>query len=101
MSSIPEILAKGGKLAANEQTSEGYLVKGKIINVENTTYGNMTIEDEDGNRLYIYGVYMLSGARYDAMTDQPKAGDTVTLYGPIKNYYSKIELINATLVIKE
>lgn len=100
-SSIPEILAEGSKLSENEQTTKSYYVKGKIINVENTTYGNMTIEDEEGNQLYIYGVYDLNGNRYDKMTDQPKAGDTVTLYGPIKNYYSKIELINATLVIKE
>ena len=87
LTSIPEILALGATLDINEETTEEYLVKGRIVSVHSTTWGNMTIEDENGNRLYIYGVYDATGMnRYDVMSTQPKAGDTVTLQGIIKRY---------------
>ena len=87
LTSIPEILALGATLDINEETTEEYLVKGRIVSVHSTTWGNMTIEDENGNRLYIYGVYDATGTnRYDVMSTQPKAGDTVTLQGIIKRY---------------
>ena len=99
--SIPEILALKATLGANEETSVEYLVKGRIISVDNTTWGNMTIEDEMGNRLYIYGVYDYAGEnRYDAMNRPPQVGDTVTLQGIIKRYVNnrtgedKIEMVN-------
>lgn len=110
LTSIPEILRIGGALGANGETSQEYDVKGKIISIENTTYGNMTIEDEDGNTLYIYGTYdkygKAGGNRYDRMSNPPKVGDTVVLRGIIKKYVNatttKIEIMNAkTLRINE
>ena len=87
LTSIPEILALKTTLDENEETSEEYLVKGTIVSVHNSTYGNMTIADESGNTLYIYGVYDSTGTTlYGQMTTQPKAGDTVTLQGIIKRY---------------
>lgn len=101
-STIPEILAIGDSLSANEETTEKYRVKGTIVSIDNTTYGNMTIEDEAGNQLFIYGTYDADGNRYDKMSDKPQIGDVVLLEGKIKNYNNsyttKIELISATVL---
>lgn len=101
-STIPEILEIGGKLAENEETAEKYRVQGKIVAIDSTVYGNMTIVDEEGNQLYVYGTYDTNGKRYDVMPVKPQIGDTVVLEGKIKNYKNsytaKIELISATVL---
>ena len=101
--SIPEILAIGEKLADNGQTNVSYYVKGTVVSVDNTTYGNMTIRDEAGKTLYVYGVYDSTGAnRYDSMANAPVAGDEVVLFGPVKRYVYNgkvtIELLNARVM---
>ena len=101
--SIPDIVKLGNALADNGQTEESYYVKGTVISVDNTTYGNLTIKDEQGNTLYVYGVYDKTGAnRYDGLTDPPRVGDTVVLCGPIKKYVSgskvTVELMRARLI---
>jgi hypothetical protein len=103
LTSIPKILEIGAALDANYTTTEEYFVKGKIISVENTVYGNVTIEDEDGNQLYIYGLYDQSGmVRYDALSDAPTVGDTIVLKGPIQNYGGyKVEIYHARIYSKE
>ncbi|MBQ7830839.1 MAG: hypothetical protein IJ393_02050 [Clostridia bacterium] len=103
LTSIPKILEIGAGLDANYTTTEEYFVKGKIISVENTTYGNVTIEDEAGNRLYIYGLYDQSGmVRYDGLSDPPMVGDTVLLKGPIQNFGGyKVEIYHARIYSKE
>ena len=102
LTSIPNIIKIGNALSNNQTTTENYYVKGKIISIKNTTYGNMTIEDENGNTLYIYGVYDKTGAiRYDALTTKPQVGDTVVLVGPIQKYVynnaTTIEIISGRL----
>ncbi len=68
-------------------TVEKYLVKGVIVEIKSTQYGNMYIQDEAGNKLYVYGLYSKDGeTRFDAMDPQPKVGDTVTLMGIACNY---------------
>ena len=48
----------------------------------------MNIEDENGNKILVYGVYSEDGSvRYDAMDVKPVAGDKITVYGII-GYYS-------------
>ena len=97
--SIPEVLRIGGALARNAETTEVYKVKGKVVSVPNTTYGNIYIEDEQGNRLYLYGLYDQAGKRYDGMTNPPKVDDNVVVYGKIKNYNgTTVEIMNAILV---
>ena len=87
LTSIPEALSIGGALGENEETAEKYYVRGKVVSIASTKYGNMTIEDENGNRLYVYGVYDETGrVRYDAMSNPPQVGDTIILYGAMKNY---------------
>lgn len=101
-STIPEILEIGNALADNAETSEKYRVEGKIISIASTIYGNLTIEDADGNQLYIYGTYDTEGYRYDKMTDPPEVGDTVTLEGKVMKYVNaygaKVEIVNAVVV---
>lgn len=95
------IYALGSALADNAETSKVYYVKGKIINVDNTTFGNFTIQDENGSTLYVYGLNDKNGNRYDEMSNPPKVGDSVVLKAPIKKYVYKgsitIELFYATL----
>lgn len=104
--SIPDIHKIGGALADNAQTDGNYYVRGTVVSVTNTTYGNITIDDGQGNTLYVYGVYDKTGAtRYDGLTDPPRVGDTVVLCGPVKKYVNggtvTIELMRARLMEKE
>ena len=70
-----------------DATADKYSVTGTITEIKNTTYGNLYIEDEAGNRLYIYGIYDADGKnRFDAMDPQPKVGDTITVVGVACNY---------------
>jgi hypothetical protein len=103
--SIPDIIKIGEALVAGGLSPEAYYVKGKIISIDNTTYGNLYIEDESGNTLYIYGVYDSTGSvRYGSMTDPPVVGDEICLYGQVKRYVNisqntvTIELMSARLV---
>ncbi len=60
---------------------------GKITEIKNSQYGNMYIADDEGNQLYIYGMYDKTGEiRFDAMNPQPKVGDTVMVVGVACNY---------------
>ena len=102
---IPEALEIGNSLSRGETTDASFYVEGRITSIINTTWGNLYIEDEDGNSLFIYGLYDSTGAvRYDTMENPPAVGDTVCLYGPIMRYYSsgtgeeKIEMTSARLI---
>ena len=78
--------------AGSDDTTESYYIYGKIVEVTNTTYGEMTIADETGE-LYVYGVYSADKqTRYDAMEDKPVSGDEVVLYGKLKLFKDKPEL---------
>ncbi len=93
---IPEANAIAGALENNALTAEKYIVKGTIVSIDNTTYGNFYIADADGNQLYIYGAYSADGSiRFDKMDPQPKVGDTVTLLGALTIYNGKNEMKNA------
>lgn len=100
-------LSKANEVASYASyTSSGftpakYKVTGTVKSIENTSYGNMTIEDSFGNSLYIYGVYNQDGTvRYDALNSlgRPEVGDTVTLYGILGTYSSTQEMKNAWIV---
>ncbi len=69
-------------------TSERFYVTGKIVSIENTTYGNCYIEDAAGDRLYIYGL-LKNGVRFDGIDQKPQVGDTVKLYGVVQHYVDR------------
>lgn len=78
--------------AGETVTADRYYVKGTIVNVSNSMYGEMTIKDETGE-LYVYGVYDKDEkTRYDAMEEKPVAGDEVILWGALKTYKGKPEM---------
>lgn len=87
LTDIPTLLQIAQNLTDNEETSDVYYVTGKIVSITSPEkYGNITIEDENGNRLYIFGTWDASGNRYGDMSNKPQVGDTVTLCGAMKKY---------------
>ncbi len=86
---IEQALALGALYTKDNYTPNKYYITGTIVDVTNATYGNMNIEDENGNKILVYGVYSADGSvRYDAMDVKPVAGDTITVYGIIGYYTS-------------
>ena len=77
--------------------AEAYYVSGKITNIAQTYYGNMTIEDSTGS-LFIYGTLDANGTKYGDMAEKPYVGDTVVLYGKLKMYNGTVEMENATII---
>ncbi len=98
VTSASEILALG--LSTGEQTSESYYIVGTLSNLTSTSYGNGTFTDSTGS-LTIYGMYDAEGNRYSAMANKPAVGDTVILYGVIKNHNGNIQIINAVVIAYE
>lgn len=104
LTSIPNALKVGDGLSLNGETTEFYYIKGTVKSTPNSTYGNLYLVDENNNEIYVYGLYDQQGNRYNAMTNKPKAGDTITVYSKICKYYNentgelKIELKNAVLL---
>ena len=88
--SIPDVYSIGNALEDNATTEQEYYVKGKIKEIHNETWGNLTLEDESGNTLYVYGLYDHQGYRYSEFTEvKPVAGDTVIVKGKIKRYLAE------------
>ena len=84
---IPEAVAMGSAMADKTFTTTKYKVTGVIDEIVKADYGNVYIKDAAGNRLYVYGIYDITGAtRYDALDPKPVVGDTVTLLGVVGNY---------------
>lgn len=102
--SISEIHALANTLSANEATTKSYYVKAKIVSVVHDYYGNVVLEDENGQKLYVYGTYDEKGNRYGNMANPPVAGDTIVLYSKVKKYandYGTVELYEAILISVE
>ena len=98
--SIPAAIELGKEQAKSGYTTEKYYVSGTVTKIDNTTYGNLYIADEDGNELLVYGTYDATGkVRFDKMSTQPKVGDTVTFYSVVGNYNGTPQLKNAWLTV--
>ncbi len=96
---IAEAIELGLSKEHNVYTAGKYYVTGVITEVYNTQYGNMKITDEAGNILTIYGTYDATGEnRYDVMTVQPVAGDTVKIYGIVGQYNDVAQIKNGWIV---
>ena len=86
--------------AGSAYSTTNYVVTGKVKSIANTTFGNLTIEDETGS-LYIYGVYSADGSvRFDKMVkgQQPSVGDTITLLGPLGTYSNSPQMKNSWML---
>lgn len=85
---------------SGKTTEDKYYVAGYVKAITSTTYGNMTIEDVDGNEWIVYGLYNVDGTvSFDAMKeDQPKVGDAIVVYGVVTNYNGTKETKNGWLV---
>ncbi len=80
-------------------TSEKYYVTGRITEISEPKYGDLYIEDEEGNSIYVYGLYSANGAvGYGDMTDPPVVGDTIKVLSVVGKYNGTKELKNAWLV---
>ena len=83
---IPQAITKANAGGA-AYTTEWFQVSGKVKSIDNATYGNLYIEDAEGNEFYIYGLYAPdTGKRYDAMDPKPAVGDTITVAAPLGTY---------------
>ncbi len=79
-------------------TTDKYYIMGTIKAIDNEKYGNMTLEDEQGNTFYVYGLYSKDGSTsYGSMENKPVVGDLVVVQG-ILGYYNAPQMKNAWLV---
>ncbi len=102
---IEKALEIGAAMAHNTYTENKYYVVGTITEVKTSAnndgvcYGNMTIKDEAGKSIYVYGTYDATGENmYGAMANAPVVGDTVKLYGIIGQFSGTPQLKNAWIV---
>ncbi len=103
LSSIADLIALGNSKEHNTYTTEEYLVKGVIVEFGDTdsakVYGNFYIEDEAGNRIYVFGLNSADGeTRFDKLNPQPKLGDTVTIQGIVGKYNSNPQMKSTKLI---
>lgn len=97
LTDIPTLNTIGAGQAQNVLTTTKYFTKGKITSIDNTTYGNMYIEDDEGNKLYVYGLY-IDGKKYGEATTKPVVGDYIIINGAMTSYSSKAQMKNANLI---
>ena len=95
---VVEANTTGAAQEHNTYTADKYLVTGVVDEIANSTYGNIYIKDEEGNRFYIYGLYDVCGIRFDKMTAKPAVGDTITVLTALGQYNGTAQGKNATLV---
>lgn len=96
--SIEQAIALANEAGTNG-TSERYYIYGKIKTISNPTYGEMTIIDENGNELYVYGTYSTDGSlKFNEIDRTPIAGDEVVLHCILSTYNGSPQIKNARLI---
>ena len=83
-----------GEALALGTTDCNIKLTGKITSISSTTWGNMYISDGTGE-IYLYGLYDEAGNRYDAMTNKPVVGDTITVLGMVSQFNGTPQIKNA------
>ena len=85
--SISEACEIGNKLSHDTATVDKYFVSGVITSIQNTTHGNLYIEDAEGNSILVYGTWDSEGKiKYGQMDVTPNVGDTIQLFTVGSNY---------------
>ncbi|MBQ7408044.1 MAG: bifunctional metallophosphatase/5'-nucleotidase [Clostridia bacterium] len=101
---MAEVIAVGESLKAtpNQPSEEYYYVKGRVVSESQSKYGNLYLEDENGNRIYVYGLYDQYGNRYQYFNTKLDIGDEIVVYSQVTYYKNNttehVELLNATLI---
>ena len=97
---IPQALELGAPLTS--ETTQKYYISGKITGfygTNGTTYGNVYIQDAEGNEILIYGLYNEDGStKYGDMENKPVVGDTIKVYGALTAYQGAAQFKNAWLI---
>lgn len=80
-------------------STDRYYIIATVKSVDNTSYGQLTIEDETGE-IMVYGTNSADGSlKYDKMGIELKAGDVILIYGTLQNYNGNTkEVQNAWLI---
>ena len=68
--------------AAADDNDKLYVLTGKIVEIVNDKYGNVYIEDENGEKVYLYGVYgdwTGENKQYFIKDNAIAVGDTITV----------------------
>lgn len=88
--SVKEAIALANDTATTGKT---YLVKGKVVSFQNYYYGQLTLGDDEGNTLSVYGLRGISEDIYfDQLSTVPMVGDTITIKGEVKLYKGVAEM---------
>lgn len=85
---------------ATDEIDYKYYIDGTVKSIDNSSFGQMTLEDETGT-ISVYGTQSADGSlRYDAMDEKPVAGDYVVLFiQNIKNHLGKTKEINRAWIV--
>ena len=83
----------------NSPSSTRYYIIATVTEVQDTTYGQLMIEDETGE-IMVYGTRSADGTdRYDAMGIDLEVGDVILIYGTLQYFKSYLyEVQNAWLI---
>lgn len=96
---IPEANEIAEGQSHNTYTAEKYLIVGTIKEIQNDYYGNIVIEDANGNSILVYGSYSEDGVlKYGEMATKPVVGDTVKMYGVLGTYNGTNQMKNAWII---
>lgn len=92
--SVAEFLTK------EDATDVYYKLTGTITNIANPTYGNLTLQDANGDDVYVYGILPGYGATGDAKKGMVEAkglkvGDTITIVGNKASHKGSPQVGNA------
>ena len=85
-------------ILAKEVGTDYFTVKGTVSNIVNTTYGNFDLVDEDGTKIYVYGLLTPEGVNKQFASMGIKEGDTLWLIGQRAAYNNTPQIGNARFV---
>ena len=94
----------GAEFLAKEDSNDlFYVVTGKVTKIAKEQYGNLYIETEDGEEVYVYGTYGIWNAQgadkqYFVTNAGLEVGDTITVVGIKTSYNGSPQMKNGCCV---
>ena len=94
---IEQAVALGQAVGSGKSTDGKYYITGTITGFYSysgsESYGNVYIEDDNGDSILVYGIYSEDGKiGYSLLNGKPLVGDTITVYGIINNFNGTSQL---------